>query len=128
MYMNRNNETLKKNQKAPETTGRLRLARPPASLIARIAPAAAPMPPPAIIGGSPRPVLWPKSHPAKPPSVSGSRISQPFSSHHSDSTLGSGRSQPPKNSMVAMHDTTIMFVYSARKKNANFIPEYSVWK
>ena len=45
----------------------------------------------------------------------------------SAATLGNGRSQPPKNSVVATDETTIMFAYSARKKSANRMPLYSVW-
>src|SRR6185436_4258331 len=42
-------------------------------------------------------------------------------------TFGNGRSQPPKNSVVATDETTIMFAYSARKNSAKRIPLYSVW-
>src|SRR5574341_2153264 len=41
---------------------------------------------------------------------------------------GNGACQPPRKTTVAMHDTRIMFPYSARKKNANRIPLYSVKK
>src|SRR5579872_5159915 len=43
-------------------------------------------------------------------------------------TRPNGADQPPKNSSVAMHDTVIMFKYSAMKNNPNRRPEYSVWK
>src|SRR3972149_11287048 len=36
--------------------------------------------------------------------------------------------QPPKKSVTATVETTMMLAYSARKKNANFMPLYSVWK
>ena len=41
MYMNRKNDTFMLNQNAPDSTGTLMLARPPASLHARAAPATA---------------------------------------------------------------------------------------
>ncbi len=34
---------------------------------------------------------------------------------------------PPRNSVVAIAQTTTMFTYSARKNSANFIELYSVW-
>src|SRR5262252_1064615 len=37
----------------------------------------------------------------------------------SAATFGNGRSHPPKNSVVATDETTIMFAYSARKNSAN---------
>src|SRR4029077_20529836 len=43
-------------------------------------------------------------------------------------TFGNGRSQPPRNNVVATDDTTIMFAYSARKNSAKRMPLYSVWK
>ncbi len=43
-------------------------------------------------------------------------------------TFGNGRSQPPRNNVVATDETTIMFAYSARKNSANRMPLYSVWK
>ncbi len=46
----------------------------------------------------------------------------------SAATFGNGRSHPPKNSVVATDETTIMFAYSARKNSANRMPLYSVWK
>src|SRR5258708_5386163 len=46
----------------------------------------------------------------------------------STATLGNGRSHPPKNSVVATEETTIMLAYSARKKSAKRMPLYSVWK
>src|SRR4029077_21098735 len=45
----------------------------------------------------------------------------------SHATFGNGRSQPPKNNVVATDETTIMFAYSARKNSANRMPLYSVW-
>ena len=33
---------------------------------------------------------------------------------------------PPRNTVAAMEATINIFMYSARKKNANLIPEYSV--
>src|SRR5262249_14267864 len=42
-------------------------------------------------------------------------------------TFGNGRSQPPRNSVVATDETTIMLAYSARKNSANRMPLYSVW-
>ena len=42
--------------------------------------------------------------------------------------IGSGESHPPRNMTEANADTRIMFMYSARKKSANMIPEYSTWK
>ena len=36
--------------------------------------------------------------------------------------------QPPQKTVAAIAATMNMFMYSARKKNANLIPEYSVWK
>src|SRR5215813_4615820 len=44
------------------------------------------------------------------------------------SALSKGGDQPPRNMMVASADTRIMLAYSARKKSANAIPEYSTWK
>ena len=35
--------------------------------------------------------------------------------------------QPPRNSAVATEQTMIMLQYSAMKKAANFIDEYSTW-
>jgi len=35
---------------------------------------------------------------------------------------------PPKNTVAASEATMNIFMYSARKKNANRMPEYSVWK
>ena len=35
---------------------------------------------------------------------------------------------PPKKSVAAMLTMIKRFTYSAKKKNANLIPEYSVWK
>src|ERR1700739_3506705 len=40
---------------------------------------------------------------------------------------GTGESQPPKNRMVARHETVIMLVYSAIKNIANLKLAYSVW-
>src|SRR5690625_3512022 len=39
---------------------------------------------------------------------------------------GHGARQPPKNRVVAIAETLIMLMYSARKNIANFIAEYSV--
>ena len=39
-----------------------------------------------------------------------------------------GPIQPPRKSSAASIETSSMFPYSARKKNANRIPLYSVWK
>src|SRR3954463_2600038 len=50
------------------------------------------------------------------------------SRNESAPTLGNGRSHPPRNSVVATEETTIMFAYSARKNSANRMPLYSVWK
>ena len=50
-----------------------------------------------------------------------------MSRNDSHSTLGNGRSHPPRNSVVATDETTIMFAYSARKNSANRMPLYSVW-
>src|SRR5258708_2204116 len=36
--------------------------------------------------------------------------------------------QPPRNSKTATQETVIMLAYSAMKKDANFMLEYSVWK
>src|SRR5438128_10294647 len=44
-----------------------------------------------------------------------------------NATFGNGRSHPPRNSVVATEETTIMFAYSARKNSANRMPLYSVW-
>src|SRR3989442_4059079 len=41
---------------------------------------------------------------------------------------GAGAFHPPRNSAAAMQETRIMLAYSARKKNANRIPLYSVKK
>src|SRR5579862_6012123 len=41
--------------------------------------------------------------------------------------FGNGGSHPPRKSVVATDETTIMFAYSARKNSANRIPLYSVW-
>ena len=38
-----------------------------------------------------------------------------------------GPTQPPRNSSAASIETSSMFPYSARKKNANRMPLYSVW-
>jgi hypothetical protein len=35
--------------------------------------------------------------------------------------------QPPRNRIVVMNETRIMFAYSARKKIANAEPAYSTW-
>src|SRR6516164_1935949 len=43
-------------------------------------------------------------------------------------TFGKGGNQPPKKTVTATHEMMIMAVYSPRKKNANFTPEYSVLK
>jgi hypothetical protein len=37
-----------------------------------------------------------------------------------------GDCHPPKNKEAAIADTANIFAYSARKKNANLIPDYSV--
>ncbi len=39
-----------------------------------------------------------------------------------------GGCHPPRNSVVATADTVTVLMYSARKKNANLIELYSVWK
>src|SRR5215470_10045231 len=44
----------------------------------------------------------------------------------SQCVLGNGRSQPPRNNVVATEATTIMFVYSARKYNDQRKPLNSV--
>ena len=36
--------------------------------------------------------------------------------------------QPPKNTVAPIAATINILINSAKKKNANFIPEYSVWK
>src|SRR5690625_4509339 len=41
---------------------------------------------------------------------------------------GHGARQPPRNSVVAIAETLIMLMYSARKNIANFMAEYSVMK
>ncbi len=41
---------------------------------------------------------------------------------------GHSGSHPPRNSVVAIDVTVIMFAYSAMKNPANFIELYSVWK
>src|SRR5713226_9784912 len=41
---------------------------------------------------------------------------------------GKGESQPPKNRIVARHETVTMLAYSPRKNIANLKLEYSVWK
>src|SRR2546422_6185659 len=128
MYTNRKIDTLRKNQKAPDRGGTLIVASPAASVIEATQPRSPPRTPPANMKRRPLPERWSTSHPRKPPRASGPSTSQPFSSQARDGMPGNGRSQPPKNRMVAIDDTTIMFVYSARKKNANFMPLYSVWK
>src|SRR5438034_4845129 len=45
----------------------------------------------------------------------------------SAATFGNGLSHPPKNSVVATDETTIMLAYSARKNSAKRMPLYSVW-
>ena len=40
--------------------------------------------------------------------------------------ISKGACHPPKNNTVATHDTKIMLPYSAKKKNANRMPLYSV--
>ena len=40
--------------------------------------------------------------------------------------IGIGASQPPKKRTVDIQDTKIILAYSAKKKNANRIPLYSV--
>ena len=42
--------------------------------------------------------------------------------------LGNGRSHPPRKSIVATAEMTIMLAYSPRKKRAKCMPAYSVWK
>src|SRR5258708_33584007 len=39
-----------------------------------------------------------------------------------------GESQPPQKTSEEMVEMRIMFAYSARKKTAKVIPEYSTWK
>src|ERR1700751_1213528 len=41
---------------------------------------------------------------------------------------GHGACQPPRNNVAASADTVVIFMYSARKNNAKFRDEYSVWK
>jgi hypothetical protein len=41
---------------------------------------------------------------------------------------GKGDSQPPMKSSAESAEIRIMFAYSARKKTAKAIPEYSTWK
>ena len=38
---------------------------------------------------------------------------------------GTGDNQPPKNKIDARKDIKIIFAYSARKKTAKAVPEYS---
>src|SRR5262245_44789214 len=54
---------------------------------------------------------------------------QPGTTSRNDShdRFGNGRSHPPKKSVVATAEITIMFAYSARKKRAKRMPLYSVW-
>jgi hypothetical protein len=40
--------------------------------------------------------------------------------------MGQGARQPPRNNVVAKAETVTMFMYSAKKNNANFKDEYSV--
>src|SRR3954447_13494854 len=42
-------------------------------------------------------------------------------------SLYQGMSQPPRKSVVTRADMVPMAMYSAMKKSANFIDEYSVW-
>src|SRR3569623_168899 len=44
------------------------------------------------------------------------------------SESGHGARQPPRNSVVAIAQTVVTLMYSARKNIANFSDEYSVWK
>src|SRR3984893_14165302 len=46
--------------------------------------------------------------------------------NRSAGTCGNGGSHPPKKTVTATHEMTIMAVYSPRKKKANLTPEYSV--
>src|SRR5687767_1181294 len=48
--------------------------------------------------------------------------------HSGPSHVGPGPSQPPRNSVTAIEQIAIMFMYSPRKNSAHFIDEYSVWK
>src|SRR5215207_8265013 len=41
---------------------------------------------------------------------------------------GIGPAQPPRNSVAPMAETAKTLAYSARKKSANRMPLYSVWK
>src|SRR5215469_7826949 len=43
-------------------------------------------------------------------------------------SIGHGDNQPPRNMIEQSAATRIMFMYSARKKSANAMPEYSTWK
>ncbi len=42
--------------------------------------------------------------------------------------LPNGERQPPRNAVVASAETVTRLMYSARKKKANLIELYSVWK
>ena len=44
----------------------------------------------------------------------------------SAATCGNGGSHPPRKTVTATHEITIIAAYSPRKKNANLTPEYSV--
>src|SRR6202034_2302511 len=55
------------------------------------------------------------------PKISGARKLDPYATGHNGC-------QPPKNSSVAMQETVIMLAYSAMKKAAKVMLEYSVWK
>ena len=46
----------------------------------------------------------------------------------SQTEIGQGARQPPRNSVAASAETVTMLMYSARKNSANFSDEYSVWK
>src|SRR5215212_4442912 len=45
-----------------------------------------------------------------------------------DGTNGIGPAQPPRNSVAPIAETKNTLAYSARKKRANRMPLYSVWK
>ncbi len=51
--------------------------------------------------------------------------SQPGTSTPSSRPRSTGGAQPPRNIIVAIVDSRIMFAYSARKKIAKVMPEYS---
>src|SRR6266849_10104900 len=61
----------------------------------------------------------------RPPAASSAVGRKRVQANNGDS--GKGESQPPKNRIVARHETVTMLAYSPRKNIANLKLAYSVW-